>query len=308
MKILFIARHNSGDNDDEGAIAHALTVLGHQVLCIDEVRRKRPVGTKLSALQADCCLFLKWPTISELAEVAKNMPCYYWHFDMIRSVVGDPTLEARSQTRIKWCQDVLPYIKLGFHTDGDWVAEDKSGKLRWLTQGMDERVAGRGTKLADEHPLILFTGMVNHGQDRASHVAQLKEYYGVMFGVLGDGGPKYRKHGRDLADIFASTRIVIAPDGPQTQRYWSNRVYLTLGLGGFLLHPYCDRLGYHYDLGEELITYQNREELIMLIDHYLIKKSEREVMIEKGLKATLERNLYRHRCEDLIKIIQESIK
>lgn len=235
---------------------------------------------------------------------------------MIRSVEHDPTLHARSLTRIAWCRDVLPHVLLGFHTDGDWVAADTSGKLRWLMQGFDERVAGFGRHvpkdgrafMPDEvRPPILFTGMVNHGRKRAEHVEHLIQRWGDRFKVMGDGGPKWRKHGRELADVFASVKIVVAPDGPSTDRYWSNRVYNTLGLGGFLLHPYCKGLEDQYGWPHELPVYENREHLDELIGFYLDSANElrRKALMIEGHSATMQRHLYRHRVAGLLRMVKE---
>ena len=211
-------------------------------------------------------------------------------------------------------QDITPHCTLLFLTDGDAVAEDQSGKFVWLMQGADERVAGPGKALApNPYPPILFTGMVNHGLKRRSHVEHLKERWGERFLVMGDGGPRYRKHGRELADVFASVKVVVAPDGPSTDCYWSNRVYLTLGLGGFLLHPFCKGLRDQYQ-DYELVMYHDRDELDDMIECFLMRKSpatgvdfdeSRELHREAGLKVTMERHLYRHRVEELLRIVKE---
>lgn len=316
MKILFLARHDSGDNDDEGAIAFALRQLGHEVVCVHEKRAHRT--HHLPDVDADLCLFLKHEVVSEIQLISRKMPVVYWHFDMIRSVDHDPTLEARSQCRVRWCGDVLPHCLLGFHTDGDWVEADehKTGKLRWLMQGADERVAGFGKfnpglfwpNVGEPYPDILFTGMINHGRKRAEHVAHLRERWGGRFAVMGDGGPKWRKHGRELADVFASVKIVVAPDGPSTDHYWSNRVYLTLGLGGFLLHPACDGLHQTYS-PFELQTYQDRQHLDLLIEYYLNPDNElrRQALRLEGYRATMERHTYRHRVQRLLEMVKEAL-
>lgn len=306
MKILYVARHDPQDNQDELAIGHALEQLGHEVTRVHELRRHRTEPLKDTG-RFDFCLFHKWATVSEIAEL--RCPAAFWYFDMIRPIDGDATLSARSDSRVNWMRDVLalPNVVAGFCTDGDWVADDphRSGKLRWLMQGADERYVGFGT--ADPNysgPEILFTGMINHGARRASHVAHLRARYGDRFGVLGDGGPKYRRHGRALADIFASTSVVVAPDGPNTDRYWSNRAYLSLGLGAYLLHPRCEGLLSHYR-PEELTYYDTWAHLDKLIDYALGLPSEfRKMTAKRGLDRTMESNLYRHRCVDLVRQVQ----
>lgn len=309
MKVLFVAKFANGDNDDEGAIAYALRQLGHEVTCVHEMRRHRERGTDLVQLSRhhDLCLFLKWGTISEIASL--KCPRAYWHFDLIDGSY-DPTLAARSAHRIQWCRDVAPHVIAGFHTDGDWVLYDhRSDSDQWeaktvhLMQGADERYVGFGTP-TQRVPPILFFGMVNHGQQRASHVAELKERYGDQFGVLGDGGPRKRVHGWELANLCASTKIIIAPDGPVTDRYFSNRIFLVSGFGGFLLHPKSHEAYTHYLPGDHLQYYVSRDHLCKLIDYYLDNPNKRETLRHAAFQQTLEANLYRHRVAQLIEECQ----
>lgn len=313
MKILFVAKHGSGDNNDEDAVTYALRQLGHEVTTVHEMRRHRSTEEEAMLRQSssfDFCLFFKWDTQSEIEAV--RCPKAFWYFDMVRSVEDDPTLKARSDYRIQWMRRVIPQCLVGFCTDGDWVEYWSNNstvfnrdKLVQLMQGADERYVGLGEPNPKHTgPDIIFTGMINHGQKRAAHVAHLRSRYGDRFAVLGDGGPRHRLHGRALADLFASVKVVVAPDGPNTDRYWSNRVYLTTGLGGLLIHPMCEGLFKHYSMNE-LMYYENAEHLDQVIDMVLTLSDEQRLEIRKaGLKATTDRNLYRHRCAQLIKEVE----
>lgn len=324
MKVIFLARHDDPpqDNDDEGSVVHALRSLGHEVVPVHEHPGRRK-GVRLYDLTADLLLFFKHPTVSDIIEMSKKMPCAYFHFDMIRSMEDDPTLEARSMHRVQWCRDVLPHVVAGFHSDGDWVAKDKTGKLAHLMQGFDERnahLAAEATQ-TDFAPEILFTGMIHHGQRRAAHIRHLEEKWGPRFGVVGNGGGGRRLHGKALADLFASAKVVIAPDGPQTSRYASNRCFLTLGLGGFLVHPFSQAIANHYEPQKELAYYvgsgasplTSRETrdawnaCDRLIGHYLSHPDERERLRKAGHEATMSRNLYRHRVAELLRVVKERI-
>ncbi len=316
MRILFVAKHASGDNDDEGAIAYALQQLGHVVTCVHEMRKHRrtkgSVGDEIDQRwqDFDLCLFLKWGTVSEIVEVAKRLPCAFWYFDMVRSVADDPSLKARSDSRIQWMRDVTPYVVAGFCTDGDWVEFFNTTLcggvriLRHLMQGADERMTGFGKTPNAQHVPILFTGMKHHGRERASHIDHLAARWGSKFHMFGDGGPRRRIHGREMADVMADAEIIVAPNGPSTDRYWSNRVYLTLGFGGFLLHPYCEGLLKHYS-ATELMTYKSWEECDELISLYLRSPQERLSYQWRGYNRTIESNLYQHRCAELIEVVKE---
>lgn len=318
MRILYLCKWASGDNDDEGAIAYALERLGHYVFPVHEKRRHRTTQQQeaLERGEYDLCLFHKHDVVSEIQMLAKRMPCAFWYFDMVRSIRGDLSLLTRSESRIRWMYDVVPLVVAGFCTDGDWVRDMNKlpgspayveDKLIHLMQGADERVTGFGgaRPYADGHRQILFTGMKHHGQERANHIDHLQRVWGDRFEVLGSGGPQRRLHGRDLANVFVD-RVVIAPNGPSTDRYWSNRVYLTLGFGGFLLHPYCKKLLEHYT-HDDLVMYRSLEECDELIDFYLRHPEDRLEMQRKGYNRTMRSNLYRHRCEQLLSIVQERL-
>jgi hypothetical protein len=294
MKIVYIAKHNSGDNDDEGAISYALRELGHEVVCIQEndvVRSIREDG--------DVVLVHKYENFSIMARM--QPPIVTWDFDAVD--IDDPQLKDRSRIRIELANNREKFSKLCLHTDGDWVDRNPDKRVQ-LMQGADERYAGYGKPLESQPPII-FTGTVGHGERRSSHIESLKSHYGVRFAVTGER-PRSKVHGRALAHRLASAKIAIAPDGPNTHKYWSNRVYLTLGLGGFLIHPYCDRLLEHYD-SDELVTYKTREELIELIDFYLQDNHFRELMRKRGHERTFKNHLYRHRCEVLVQLINERV-
>lgn len=303
MKILFVAKHNSGDNQDEDAVTHALQKLGHEVVCVHEKARHRP-GIEFDNISADLCLFFKWEEFGHIARISKRMPCVFWYFDMVDS--DDLTLKPRCQFRMNWMRNVIPHCTVAFCTDGDWVNRDESGKLVHLMQGADERFIGMGSPCELATP-ILFTGMINHGQSRANHIAELFVRYGNKFSVLGADGQRGRVHGRQLANTLASAKIVVAPDGPNTDNYWSNRVYLTLGFGGFLLHPYCEKLTHHYTPDKELIYYRSRSHLNELIDQYIDDVNFRYKLQRAGFDKTVSHHTYRHRCEELIRIVKERI-
>ena len=299
MKIVYVAKHGSGDNNDEDAISYALEKLGHEVVKIYEKS-----GTQAKFADGDFLLFHKWEDYDTIARV--KIPRVFWYFDLVRS--NDPIfVEKRNHVREEWMRKVTPHCLLGFCTDGDWVADDETGKMAHLLQGADERFVGPGKPGSVDVSPIVFTGLVENGLSRMTHVEQLRQRFGDRFDVVGDGGRRARRHGRDLADLLASTDIAIAPDGPNTHRYWSNRVYLTLGFAGFLLHPYCDHLTRHYEPDSELAYYSSRSELLEKIDYYLENPAERLRLRKAGYEKTLRSHLYRHRCAELVKKVEASL-
>lgn len=293
MRIMYVAKHDQPNNDDEGAITYALNALGHDVQ-----RVRESMGRNAWKMRCDLCLFHKWEDIGAISKI--RCPMVFWYFDLVD--YPDPTLQDRCQRRINWMKRTTPLVDLGFCTDGDWVKKDQSGKLVWLTQGADGRITGRITRA--EQPIdILFTGIENGGTQRASFVAEMRERYGSRFVHHRSG--YYREK---MANLIASSKIVVAPDGPVTDRYWSNRIYNVLGFGGCLIHPLCHGLWKQgYIGGTHYLTYETRDELHMHIDSLLRDRDVRTFLSTNGLNQTMKSNLYRHRCEELIRTVQERL-
>jgi len=196
---------------------------------------------------------------------------------------------------------IVPLVSIGFCTDGDWVANDKSGKLVCLRQGADERVVGEGTLTNPNNDgTIVFPGISKGGGiQRIFFVDEMHGMYGEKFLHVQRGA--YR---RVLADLIHN-RIVVSPDSPKTDRYWSNRVYNVLGFGGFLLHPDCKELHDHYTDGVEIEFYQDRAHLHYLIDLFSRNPEGRYAIGMKSLERTRKEHLYRHRCETLLKVLKD---
>ena len=298
MKIVYVAKHGEHDNCDESAIAWALQQLGHEVVCVEE-RPMDPVDWK--NLKADFLLFHKWCHPAALD--CLTIPAVKWDWDLVES--HDPTIAHLDHRRVKSVLPVEPYCLVCCYSDGDWVAKDTTGKRVQLMQGADERYAGYGTPYAGVAP-ILFTGRLNyHGAGRVQQIRALQERYGNRFQIVGEP-PSTKVHGRRLADLFASTKVVVAPVTPSTNHYWSNRVYLTLGLGGYLIHPYCSDLVEQYP-EDTLLMYRNQKELYELIDKSLVNPSTMEFFRENSHRHTMNNHTYRHRCSDLINIVKERL-
>ena len=292
MRILYVAKHDQPDsNDDEGAIAHALTALGHDVQRLQEHKgslAKRVLGV-------DLLLFHKWHDPEMLQRFDGICPRVFWYFDLV-DWPADPTLAARCEARKRWMWSITSHVELGFCTDGDWVAADATGKLRWLPQGADERLAGFG--IGSNNIDILFTGIgKGGGQQRESFVEEMRRRWGSRFWHVPTG-----VHGRALADTVASAKVAVCPDSPVTDRYWSNRVFLLAGFGATLLHPHSAGLVKAFPSG--VMRYSSREELHVNVDHLLSSPDDRRALSQAAFGCVVQKHLYRHRCEELLLAVQ----
>lgn len=287
MKIVYVANHDQPNADDEGAIYHVLTDLGHEVTRIREFK-----GYTARRIPCDFVLFHKWvdyAAIRDLKLAGKRLA--FWYFDLVD--YPDPEIAERCARRREWMRQVLPWVDVGFCTDGDWVKTNP--KLVWLPQGADERVVG-GSPAEVQDIDLLFVGTENGGEGRSSFVAEMRATYGKRFVHFPRG-----VYGRALADLVSRSKIVLCPDHPATDNYWSNRVYVMLGFGAFLLHPYCERLADQYRLGE--MFYRGREDLHRAIDRALQDSDYRLMLSREAHRLTIKSHLYRHRVIELLDVV-----
>lgn len=296
MRVIYWANHSQRlpSNDDEGSIAHALRMLGHEVICVNE-------NVNPSRYRGDFLLFHHCPKFSYMDSV--SIPRVFWSFD--RFNIGDPVLAHRTQARMDWGSKVLKRCVAGFCTDGDYVRlhnelKDTDCLLYDLKQGADERIVGHQLPTKPHTSSkkdidILFVGTRGHGTLREEFVDMMARQYKDRFVHV----PKnvYRQ---DLKYLVGRSRIVVAPDFPVSDHYWSNRVYLMLGFGAFLLHPYCEDLSAQYVHGNEIIYYHDRDDLHDKIEHYLTDHQSRQVISDNGLLRTKKFHTYYHRCEVLM--------
>lgn len=295
MRILYVAKHNSGGGDDEGAIAFALERLGHEVVLCHEDRAKA-AGYVYKGRGFDFCLFHKWYDTYSLTTI--DFPKVFWYFDLV-DWPHDLTLSSRCEARKRWMAEVTPLVDLGFCTDGDWVTRDTTGKLRVLRQGADERVVGFGREQERAHDVLFVGGVKGCGVGRESFVRDLRKRYGGRFNWVERG--VYRE---DLRDLVARSKVVVCPDSPVTDRYWSNRIYVMAGFGACLFHPRVEEL-----VGQNLTLYDNREHLFALLEGHLETDNLQwlEPQRVKVLEMVKEKHLYRHRCEELVRIVKEQL-
>jgi hypothetical protein len=153
---------------------------------------------------------------------------------------------------------------------------------------------------------ILFVGGVNksiHGESRERLLSFLRDTYGDRFFWAGaNNSEQYR--GNDLTDLIASAKIIIG-DCVDSPDYWSNRLYETIGRGGFIIHPHIEGIEDHYTDAEHFVTFErnNFADLKKKIDFYLENPKERNRISTNGVQHTRKSHTLDHRAEFIMNII-----
>jgi hypothetical protein len=282
VRILYIARHEPHGNDNEGAISHALTVLGHDVIRVKERNSSLAIHHK----GVDLVLFHKLCSIGVLRYFEGRCKRAFWYFDRVES--HEQELKARSLSRTSWMSSILPHVDAAFCTDGDWAKEHN---LHWLPQGFDERLKAHEPTLANGR--ILFLGQHKQaGEERREFVDWLTSNFSNV-DVVEQG--LYREK---LATVIGQYAIVVGPDAPVSDRYWSNRVYMALGLRSRFTHAYSVGLAMEFAPSVELLFYRSRAELKHQI--WAALTHTRNDVCENGYLAVRGAFLYRHRMQQLL--------
>jgi len=308
LKILYLGNFDNPLSDStERHIKYALEELGHTVLAIDESEFKdydrdenveNRVDIKiLENNDADMFLFHKggvsqYIGLDLLVKLLTYITCpkVCWYLDKV------------FPDREEYIEYVASYCDYVFLTDETFVKRHSFKNMFPLRQGIGNEDTSLG-KVREEYKCdIAFTGNIYEGREGFDRAIQSKY------------GKKYKKFNnvfnRDLYDLCRSAKIVVAPRHPSDEFYWSSRFYLTLGSGGFLIHP--DLYGLKEEgwlEGRHFAGYKTNQELFDTIDYYLEHEDERKKIQDAGYKHCISEFTYKHRVEEMLnKINGEGIK
>jgi hypothetical protein len=206
----------------------------------------------------------------------------------------------------------------------DWFNKNTEVKGHYLPAGVyheEARLEEKSQKIND----ILFVGSKGYHPEypyRTQLIDWLKGTYGDKFRHIGGDGEGVIR-GMELTDLYNQTKIVVGDslvknfDYPY---YWSDRLYETIGRGGFIIFPYIVGLEDEFVLNTddltnnlighvglkkpvELVTYRfgDFEHLKYLIDYYLENNEEREAILKRGFEKVKNNYTYKHRWETILK-------
>lgn len=189
----------------------------------------------------------------------------------------------------------------------DWFNKNTKVKGHYIPAG----VFGEECKMLEpnQEPMndVIFVGSRGYHPEwkwRPTLIDWLAETYGDKFKHFGGDGIKIVR-GHELNQLYANTKVVVGDslvlnfDYPY---YWSDRVYETMGRGGFLLMPNIAGLENEFELGVELDTFEfgNFYNIKKQIDFYLKNNELREVMRKNGHNKVKNNYTYKHRWETIL--------
>ena len=107
-----------------------------------------------------------------------------------------------------------------------------------------------------------------------------------------------------ITSIFSNSKInlnISASSWDPKIKQIKGRIFEVPMCGGFLLTDYVDDLGNYFDIGKEIVCYEDEQDLIYKIKYYLKNEKERKKIAMSGYYASLERNTWENRFHDIFK-------
>jgi hypothetical protein len=188
----------------------------------------------------------------------------------------------------------------------DWFNNNTAVKGHYLPAGVYHKECYiEPAKLKND---VIFVGSKKYHQEwqyRPQLINWLSDTYKNKFSHYGNGGIKSLR-GKELNILYSSSKIVVGdtlcidfkyPD------YWSDRVYETMGRGGFIIHPYVSGMEKEFEDKKHLVFYEygNLKQLKELIDYYMEHDEERETIRKAGHELVKENYTYKNRWESIFK-------
>lgn len=210
---------------------------------------------------------------------------------------------------------VYKYIDHFFSTDklmADWVNSSTDVKGHYLPSAVYDKEANMIPKKSELE--VIFVGNRGYHSEwpyRPQLIDMLKDTYRDKFqwfsGEEDSGG---LKRGDALNQVFADAKVVVGDslclnfDYPY---YWSDRVWETLGRGGFLIMPWIKGLDDYFEDGKHLVFYEygDFKDLRSKIDFYLQNDQAREYIRKQGHELVKNNHTYRHRWETILNEVNQ---
>lgn len=138
--------------------------------------------------------------------------------------------------------------------------------------------------------------------------------FGTATDVWGYGrapaSPKYHGEawGVEMYNILYNSKIALNRHISTAGDHANNmRLYEATGVGAMLITDYKKDLNKLFIPGKEVETYKTKEELLEKVKYFLNHDKEREKIARAGQKRTLKDHTYKHRMEELVKILKKYV-
>jgi len=275
MKIAYFDSREPIDED----IISALKKLNHKVIPVNDLSFKDSVDLFLfrETVVSTNNLPIFFDGLIKLGSALATLKCKkaLWFTNKVLGL-GNDLLET-----------IIPQTTAAFLNDETWIRRHGYKNVFPLHLGANDLPEGRYNKLYDAD--IVFNGVVYSAM--ASWLDDLKKIYGNRFQLFNVSGKEY-------ADLCASAKIIIVSKFLLDDFYWTEQIYQTLALRGFIIHPRT--YGLELKDGEHYISYNSFVELVDAINWFQKYAAYRDGIASEGRKEVLKNFTYKNRLKFLL--------
>lgn len=308
MDIAFLGNFHV-DYTSESHHAATLTELGHTVHRLQEGKAQ---ASEILARAREADLFVwvhthgwRTPGMTQVVRTLKRagVPTMTYHLDLWFGL--------RRQRDIKRTD---PYWQLDHFFTADrlmaeWLSDNTSVHGHYLPAAVFHAEATRVPPNARFD--VAFVGSRPYHPEwpyRGQLIDWLTATYGDQFRHYGNGGGWGIARGLDLNQVYANARIVVGDSlclNYSYPDYWSDRVYETLGRGGFLIHPTVPGIDNTFRDREHLVLYDygDFDQLRDLIASYLVHDEERNRIQQAGHDYVRTHHTYLDRWTQILSVV-----
>lgn len=115
--------------------------------------------------------------------------------------------------------------------------------------------------------------------------------------------------GKDMYKVMTQSKVTINRHIDVSENFANNmRLYEATGCGAMLITDMKDNLNELFDVGKEVVAYNDVNELVEFIKYYADNASQREAIAKAGQKRTIIEHTYYNRMEELLNILPKYVK
>ena len=306
MKISFLGNF-SVHYCSEAHHAKTLEKLGHEVIRLQEPQATNEL-ILATALNSDLFIWIHthgWntPNMKKVLDECKEagVPTLTYHLDLWFGLQRQKDIQSDEYWNIEHFFTVDKQM-------AQWLNNNTKVKGHYIPAGVLEEECYMAEKQSDIP--VAFVGSKGYHPEwkyRPYLLQWLKQNYGRSFQHWGGDGLGV-KRGVELNQLYADTKIVIGDTlcvGYNYPYYYSDRVFETIGRGGFIIHPYIKGLEEIFEDKKHLVFYEfrNMKQLRDLINYYLEHEEERELIRKQGHEYVKLNHSYTNRWESILKSI-----
>ncbi len=293
MKIFYYGMF-SGPGFCENWIADALNRHGHYCHRIEKTQVDWEFFVSGVRIQKpDAVLFSKIPevTAKQFKEFRKSYKgkIIFWTFDYMRDQSNS------------WYWPLAPMADVAFQTDGidhdGWYEDNKVNRVELHQAAAPQHDLPTDFTQEDLDKWecdVMFMGSLY--TDRRKKLNKYLGGLGVNYKHYGHPGKEL--WGSDFAKACYFSKIVVGDNYTNTiPGYWSDRSYLTLGCGAFLITAHVPFIERFFGISHHLETYETMDDLKVHIEYYLPREANRKLIALEGYRHVRKHHTYDNRIK-----------